>query len=97
MPEPCQAGALDHASNFTRAMTAKEKLRQAVEELSELEAEQTLAFIASRREPDPVLAFFENAPEDDEPLTPEEQASVEEAWAQRGDSVSLDELRREFD
>jgi hypothetical protein len=78
-------------------MTAKEKLRQAVEELTELEAEQTLAFIASRRDDDPVLAFFRNAPEDDEPLTPEEQASVEEAWSQRGDSVSLDEFRREFE
>jgi hypothetical protein len=78
-------------------MTAKDKLRQAVEDLSELEAEQTLAFIARRREDDPVLAFFNNAPEDDEPLTPAEQASVEEAWAQRGDSVSLDEFRREFD
>ena len=78
-------------------MTAKEKLRQAVEELTELEAEQTLAFIASRREEDPVLAFFSNAPEDDESLTPEEQASAEEAWAQRRDSVSLDEFRREFD
>lgn len=77
-------------------MTAKEKLRQAVEELSELEAEQTLAFIARRHEQDPVLELFGNAPEDDEPLTPEEQASIDQAWAQRGNSVSLDELRREL-
>jgi hypothetical protein len=78
-------------------MTAKEKLRQAIEDLSELEAEQTLAFIARRREPDPVLEFFNNAPEVDEPLTREEEASLEEAWAQRHDSVSLDEFRRELD
>ncbi|HEY3021039.1 MAG TPA: hypothetical protein VGJ32_12655 [Solirubrobacteraceae bacterium] len=78
-------------------MTAKEKLRQAIEGLSELEAEQTLAFITRRRQPDPVLEFFDDAPEVDEPLTPEEEASLEEAWAQRGDSVSLDEVRREFD
>jgi hypothetical protein len=78
-------------------MTAKEKLRQAVEELSELEAEQALAFIARRREPDPVLKFFENAPLDDEPLTPEEEASLDEAWAQRGDAVPLDKFRREFE
>jgi hypothetical protein len=78
-------------------MTAKEKLRQAVEELTELEAAQTLAFIASRRDSDPVFAYFNNAPEVDEPLTPEEQASLEEAWAQRGDSVPLDELRRELE
>ena len=31
-------------------MTAKEQLRQAIEDLSELEAEQTLAFIARRHE-----------------------------------------------
>lgn len=77
-------------------MTAKDKLRQTVEELSELEAEQTLAFIARRRESDPVLELFESAPEGDEPLTPEEEASVDDAWTRRGDSVPLDELRREF-
>jgi hypothetical protein len=78
-------------------MTAKDKLRQTVEDLSELEAEQTLAFIARRRDPDPVLALFQNAPEEDEPLTPEEAASLDEAWAQRGESVPLGELRHEFD
>ena len=79
-------------------MTAKEKLRQTVEELSELEAEQALAFIASRRDHDPVREFFDNAPEVDEPLAPEEEASVNGAWSGRGtqDSVSLDELRHEL-
>src|SRR3954468_5427285 len=77
-------------------MTAKEKLRQAVEELTELEAEQALAFIASRRDHDPVREFFDNAPEVDEPLTPEEEASVDAAWSGRGDAISLDELRREL-
>ena len=77
-------------------MTAKEKLRQAIEELSELEAEQTLAFIADRRGQDPVLEFFDNAPEDDEPLTPEEAKSLDEAWAQRHQAVPLDEIRHEL-
>ena len=77
-------------------MTAKEKLRQAVEELSELEAEQTLAFITRRRETDPVVEFFENALVDDEPTTPEEDRSAAEAWEQRQDSISLDELEREL-
>ena len=61
-------------------MTAKDKLRQAVEELSELEAEQALAFITRRQEQDPVLEFFDTVPEEDEPLTPAERASVDEAW-----------------
>ena len=80
-------------------MTAKEKLRQAVDELTELEAEETLAFIARRRQRDTVLEAFQNAPEVDEPLTPEEAASLDEAWAEykRGETVPLDEFMREFD
>ena len=78
-------------------MTAKEKLRQAVEDLSELEAEQTLAFIARRHDDrDPMIAAFEDAPDDDEPTTPEEDRSAAEAWKQRHDSISLDELEREL-
>ena len=79
-------------------MTAKEKLHQAVDELSELEAEEALAFIARRHDPDPVTELFEKAPEDDEPFTPEEAASADEAWAQykRGEAVPLDEIRHEL-
>lgn len=76
-------------------MTAKDKLRQTVEELSELEAQQTLAFITTRRGRDPVIELFDNAPEDDEPSTPEEDASADEAWAQRGGAVPLDQIRHE--
>ena len=79
------------------AMTAKEKLRQAADELSELEAERMLEIITRRRERDPVIAAFEDAPEVDEPLTPEERASLDEAWEQRHDSVPLDEFMRELD
>jgi hypothetical protein len=78
-------------------MTAKEKLRQAIEDLSELEAEQLLAFIARRRDQgDPVVEFFESASIDDEPTTPEEDRSAAEAWEHRHDSISLDELEREL-
>lgn len=80
-------------------MTAKEKLRQVVDELSEPEAERALAFIADRRDRDrdPVIAFFEDAPEDDEPTTPEEDRLAAEAWEQRHDSVPLHEFMREFE
>lgn len=46
-----------------------------------------------------MLAFFEDAPEVDEPLTPEERASLDEAWAEheRGETVPLDEFMREFE
>jgi hypothetical protein len=80
-------------------MTAKEKLRRAVEDLSELEAAQTLTFIARRHETDPMVEAFENAPEDDEPFTEEEAAEADEAWAQYkcGEAVPLDEIRHEFE
>jgi hypothetical protein len=79
-------------------MTAKEKLRQAVEDLSELEAEDTLAFIARRRERDPVLEAFENAPIDDEPFTEEDERAIEEAREayRRGETYTLEEIRREL-
>jgi hypothetical protein len=77
-------------------MTAKDKLHQVVDDLSELEAEQMLELIARRREHDPMIEAFENAPYDDEPSTPEEDRSAAEAWEQRHDSVSLDELEREL-
>ena len=86
------------AATLPFAMTAKDKLRQAVDELSELEAEQMLEIIARRRERDPMIAAFEDAPEDDEPSSPEEDASADEAWEsyKRGEAVSMDEIRREF-
>ena len=57
-------------------VTAKEKLRAAVEELSESEATDTLDYIASRRHSatDALGELLENAPWDDEPTTPEEQS-----------------------
>jgi hypothetical protein len=77
-------------------MTAKEKLHQAVDELTELEAEKTLEFITRRRGRDPLIAAFEDAPIDDEPTTAEEDRSAAEAWEQRHDSVSIDELETEL-
>lgn len=79
-------------------MTAKEKLHQAVDELSELEAEQMLDIIARRRDRDPMIAAFEDAPEDDEPFTEAEAAEADEAWEsyKRGEGIPLEEIRREF-
>ena len=79
-------------------MTAKEKLRQAIEELSEAEASETLRHLAQRQPPDPLMEFLDNAPEDDEPTNPEEEEGLREAIAQaeRGDTIPLEELRREL-
>jgi hypothetical protein len=77
-------------------VTAKEKLREAVEQLSEEEARDALRYLAERS--DPLMELLDDAPEDEEPLTPEEYEGLREARAQaeRGETVPLDELRREL-
>jgi hypothetical protein len=60
-------------------MTAKEKLHARVEDLSEQEAEATLDFIASRGES--FADWLDARPEDDEPLSTDDQAALAESDA----------------
>lgn len=79
-------------------MTAKDKLRQTVEELSEAEAQATLGFIVHRRgKRDALAELLERAPLDDEPATPDEDVGVREAREQivRGEVFSADQIRCE--
>lgn len=78
-------------------MTAKEKLRQTVEELSEAEAQDALGFIVRRRDRHDGLAeLLERASVDDETTTHDEEEGVREARKQiaRGEVLSADEIRR---
>jgi PHD/YefM family antitoxin component YafN of YafNO toxin-antitoxin module len=77
-------------------MTAKEQLRERIETLTEREAEHTLRLLDDLR--DPLTRFLDEAPLDDEPITPEELAAVAEARAdvEAGRTVSLDEIKREL-
>lgn len=79
-------------------MTAKEKLRRAVEELSEAEAAEALEVLVPRRERTSLDELLDNAPLDDEPETEEERQAVAEGYEdlRRGDTVSLDEIRSEL-
>jgi hypothetical protein len=81
-------------------MTAKEKLRATVEELSETEAAAALDYIASHRncDRDALGEFLESAPLDDEPTTAVEEEGLREAREQivRGEVISAEEIRREF-
>jgi hypothetical protein len=79
-----------------RAMTAKEKLRRLVEDLSEQEAEAAL--VAIERERDPMLELLDRAPVDDEPRSDDEEAGVREAKAdaERGEVFSAEQIRREL-
>jgi hypothetical protein len=87
-------------------MTAKEKLRRAVEGLSEAEAAEALEILVRRQEGGeagertaPTLdELLDNAPLDDEPETEEERRAVAEGEEdlRRGNMVSLDEIRSEL-
>ncbi|WP_249021234.1 hypothetical protein [Conexibacter sp. S30A1] len=78
-------------------MTAKEQLRERVETLTEDEAAETLRLLDRRA--DPLVVAFRDAPIDDEPVTPEEEAAMAEANADlaAGRTVSLEEAMREFE
>jgi hypothetical protein len=80
-------------------MTAKEQLHELVDELSEPEAKRALSLVKKEHE-DPMIVAFRDAPEDedDEPLTAEEEAALEQSHEEyrRGEAVPLDEIRHEF-
>lgn len=77
-------------------MTAKERLLERVMKLSEAEADEALRLLDERDAP--VIAAFRDAPEDDEALTPDEEAALGEGREQyrRGEAVPLDDIRHEF-
>lgn len=78
-------------------MTAKEKLRRLVDNLSEQEAEAALLLV-ERRRADPMLQALAAAQPDDEPSSPEEDASAREALEayRRGEAIPADQLKREL-
>jgi hypothetical protein len=78
---------------------AKERLYRLVDRVPEDEihtAERFLEYLASSD--DPVMRALMNAPEDDEPVTPEEEEAVREALEDvaAGRMHSLEEVKREF-
>jgi hypothetical protein len=77
-------------------MTAKEKLRARVEDLSEQEAEATLDFIATRGES--FGDWLDARPEDDEPLTAEDRAALDESDADvaAGRTVSYEQVKQDL-
>ncbi len=78
-------------------MTAKEKLRERIETLTEEQAAATLRLLDQRAE-DPVIAAFRDAPVDDEPWTDEHEAAAAAGRADlaAGRIVSLDEAMRDL-
>jgi hypothetical protein len=80
-----------------RAVTDRERLRALVEDLSEEEVRAVLRFVRYLQNPeeDLVLMALREAPPDDEPITQEDLAALEEAEedARRGRLVPHEEIR----
>jgi hypothetical protein len=78
-------------------MTAKEQLLQRVQTLSEDEAAETLRLLDQRA--DSLTRLLDNAPADDEPSSPEEDALIAEANADiaAGRTIPLAEILLEFE
>jgi hypothetical protein len=80
-------------------MTAKDKLRQTVDRLTEAEAADMRDFLARRRGARDALGeFLDQAPVDDEPVTNEEERAVQQARdeIERGETISLEQARTEL-
>lgn len=80
-------------------MTAKEKLHEAVDDLTEAEAADALDFLARRHGArDRLGEVLANAPIDDEPTSPEEDEGAREARDEidRGEVFSAEEIKREI-
>lgn len=79
-------------------MTERERLHALVDDLPEEEVHTVLRFVECLRNPeeDPVLKALREAPPDDEPITQEDLAAIEEAWedVRRGRLIPHEEIRR---
>ncbi len=80
-------------------MTTKERLHKLVDELSEREADEALRLIAARRGDD-FARWLDSLPEEDEDISEQEEAAVQEARDEVGAGVPLipgDDIKREFE
>ena len=80
-------------------MTIKDELHRLVDELPQRELQGAKRFLEYLRNMgDPVLRALSEAPEDDEPTTPEEDEGAEEARQEylRGAGISMEEAKRDL-
>ncbi len=76
-------------------MDARDTVRELVNTLPKSElraARRYLEYLCDQGE----LKTLADAPIDDEPSSPEEDASCEEAWEQRHEGLTLEEAKREL-
>ena len=80
-------------------MTIKDELHRLVDELPQKELHGAKRFLEYLRNMgDPVLRALSEAPEDDEPTTPEEDEGAAEAWREylRGEGITMEEAKRDL-
>jgi hypothetical protein len=79
-------------------MTTKERFLRLADELSEPELDDVVRY-AERQHEDPLARRLDAAPLEDEEISEEEEAAVQEAREDRaaGRVYSLEEIKREFD
>ena len=80
-------------------MTTKTALHRLVDELPDTELDAAARYLAYLRDTcDPLERLLDNAPEDDEPVTPEEEAAIAEGWEayRRGETHAWEEVREEL-
>jgi hypothetical protein len=97
-------GPVRIAGSKVVSVTAKERLRRMVSRMSESEATAALARLEANaaetgdEQHNPVMEMLDNAPPEDEEISPEEEAAVAEALEEhrRGKSFSSSEIKREL-
>ena len=80
-------------------MTIKDELHRLVDELPRKELHGAKRFLEYLRNMgDPLLRALMEAPEDDEPTTPEEDEGADEAWQEylRGEGINMEEAKRDL-
>ncbi len=73
-------------------------VRELVDDLPEGELKAAQRYLEYLRDQgDPMIRLLDNAPYDDEPTTPEDDADAREGWEEykRGECESLDDVKRE--
>ncbi|MEZ4572849.1 MAG: hypothetical protein R2849_21525 [Thermomicrobiales bacterium] len=82
-------------------VVTKQDLHRLIDEIPEEEHQAAAKYLTRVRDfaDDPVYQAFMNAPIDDEPLTDEDLAAIEEAEAEiaRGETYSLEDIQRDID
>ena len=79
-------------------MTVRATVHQLVDHLSDDQLDQARRLLQRLRsgKVDPMLKLLASAPDDDESSSPEEDASAKEAWDQRDDALSAEEMKNKL-